>query len=162
MIKEGEMGIAITLKEYMENHGLTYEVIDHRRTDSALTSSEAAHVPGDRMAKSVLLGDDDSYLLAVIPATYRVQLDEIARLTGRRFSLITEDEVEEAFSDCEFGSIPPIGVPYGIETLVDSRLMLQPEIYCESGDHSKLLHLSADTFRAAEEEAIVAEIGRHL
>jgi Ala-tRNA(Pro) deacylase len=162
MVKEDEMGIAITLKEYMENHGLDYEVIDHRRTDSALTSSEAAHVPGDRMAKSVLLGDDNSYLLAVIPATYRVRLEEISRLTGRRFSLIPEDELEAAFSDCEPGSIPPIGVPYGIETLVDSSLMLQPDIYCESGDHGKLLHLSADAFRAAEEEAVIAQIGNHL
>lgn len=156
------MAIAITLKEYLEDHGLDYEVIDHVRTDSALTTSEAAHVPGDRMAKSVLLGDNESYLLAVVPATYRVKLGEIARLTGRSFRLISEDEVEEAFSDCEIGSIPPMGVPYGIETLIDASLMTQPEIYCESGDHSKLLHLSIDSFRAAEEEAVVAPIGRHL
>ncbi len=156
------MAIAITLKEYMDGHGLDYEVIDHVPTDSALTTSEAAHVPGDRMAKSVLLGDTESYLLAVVPATCRVKLAEISRITGRRFQLIAEDEVEQAFSDCEIGAIPPIGVPYGIETLVDSSLMTQPDIYCESGDHGKLLHLSIDSFRAAEEEAVVASIGKHL
>jgi Ala-tRNA(Pro) deacylase len=156
------MAIAITLKEYLEDHGLEYDVIDHVRTDSALTSSEAAHIPGDRMAKSVLLGDNLSYLLVVVPATYRVRLEEIVRLTGRRFRLISEDEVVEAFSDCEIGAIPPLGVLYGIETLVDSSLMVQPDIYCESGDHSKLLHMSIDTFRTAEEEAVVAPIGRHL
>jgi Ala-tRNA(Pro) deacylase len=152
----------MTLKEYLDDHGLDYEVIDHVRTDSALTTSEAAHVPGDRVAKSVLLGDNESYLLAVVPATHRVKLEEITRLTGRHFRLIQEDEVESAFSDCEVGSIPPMGVPYGIETLVDSNLMSQPDIYCESGDHGKLLHMSIDAFRAAEEEAVVAPIGRHL
>lgn len=156
------MAIAITLKEYLDDRGLDYEVIDHVRTDSALTTSEAAHVPGDKMAKSVLLGDSDSYLLVVIPATYRVKLGEIARLTGRRFRLISESEVEEAFSDCEIGAIPPMGVLYGIETLIDSHLMTQPDVYCESGDHGKLLHLSIDAFRAAEEEAVVAPIARHL
>ncbi|MEJ2456115.1 MAG: YbaK/EbsC family protein [Candidatus Thiodiazotropha sp.] len=156
------MAISITLKEYLEDHGLDYEVIEHVRTDSALTTSEAAHVPGDRMAKSVLLGDDESYLLAVVPATYRVKLTEITRLTGRRFRVIPENEVEEAFSDCEVGAIPPLGVPYGIETLIDSSLMGQPDIYCESGDHGKLLHMNIDTFRAAEEEAVVAPIGRHI
>jgi Ala-tRNA(Pro) deacylase len=114
------------------------------------------------MAKSVLLGDRESYLLAVVPATYRVKLNEIARLTGRRFRLISETEVEEAFNDCEIGAIPPMGIPYGIETLVDSNLMTQPDIYCESGDHGKLLHMTIDAFRAAEEEAVVAPIGRHL
>ena len=157
------MAIAITLKEYLDEHGLDYQVIDHTRTDSALASSEAAHVPGDRMAKSVLLGDNETYLLAVVPATYRVKLEEIARLTGRRFRLITEEEVESAFSDCEIGAIPPMGVPYGIETLIDSRLMAQPGgVYCESGDHGKLLHLTQDNFRAAEEEAVIAPIGRHI
>ncbi len=156
------MGIAITLKEYLDSHGLDYEVLEHRRSDSALTTSEVAHVPGDRMAKSVLLGDSESYLLAVVPANYRVKLSEIARLTGRRFHLVSEDEVEEAFDDCEIGAIPPMGSLYGIETLVDSSLIAQSDIYCESGDHSKLLHMDIDTFCAAEEEAVVAPIGRHL
>ncbi len=157
------MAIAITLKEYLDDHGLDYQVIDHMPTDSALASSEAAHIPGDRMAKSVLLGDSESYLLVVVPATYRVKLEEINRLTGRRFRLIAEDEVETAFSDCEIGSIPPVGVPYGIETLVDSHLMTQPGgVYCESGDHGKLLHFSLDDFRAAEEEAVIAPVGRHI
>lgn len=156
------MAIATMLKEYMDDHGLDYEVIDHVPTDSALTTSEAAHVPGDKMAKSVLLGDSESYLLAVVPATYRLKLGEITRLTGRRYKLISEDEVEQAFIDCEIGALPPVGAPYGIETLVDSSLMSQPDIYCESGDHSKLLHLSIDTFRVVEKEAVVAPIGRHL
>jgi Ala-tRNA(Pro) deacylase len=159
---EGEMAISITLKEYLDDHELDYEVIDHRPTDSALTTSEAAHVPGDRMAKSVLLGDSETYLLAVVPATYRVKLGEIARLTGRHFHLIHEVEMEEAFSDCEIGAIPPMGSPYGIETLVDSNLMTHPDVYCESGDHGKLLRLSINAFRAAEEEAVIAPIGRHL
>jgi Ala-tRNA(Pro) deacylase len=161
-MREVDMAIAITLKEYLDDQGLAYEEIDHVPTDSALTTSEAAHVPGDRMAKSVLLGDTDSYLLVVVPATYRVKLQEVTRLTGRHFQLISEDEVKQAFSDCEIGAIPPLGVPYGIETVVDTSLMSQPDIYCESGDHSKLLHMTIDTFLAAEEEALVAPIGRHI
>ena len=156
------MAIAITLREYLDDLGIAYEVIEHVPTDSALTSCEAAHIPGDKMAKSVLLGDEENYLLAVVPATYRVRLDEVARLTGRRFRLIPETEVEEAFGDCEPGAIPPLGALYGIETLIDSHLMSQPDIYCESGDHGKLLHLSIAAFSAVEEEAVIAPIGSHL
>ncbi|MCU7889579.1 MAG: hypothetical protein KZQ59_16275 [Candidatus Thiodiazotropha sp. (ex Lucinoma aequizonata)] len=64
------MAIAIILREYLLNHGVDFEVIEHRRTDLALHTAEAAHIPGDRMAKSVLLGDDESYLLAVIQVTH--------------------------------------------------------------------------------------------
>ncbi|MES9946884.1 MAG: hypothetical protein B6D77_02020 [gamma proteobacterium symbiont of Ctena orbiculata] len=156
------MAIAITLKEYLQNSGVNFEIIDHRRTDSTLHTAEAAHIPGDRMAKSVLLGDDESYLLAVIPATHRLQLDQLKQLTGRKLNLISEDELQQAFADCETGAVPPTGLPYGIETLVDASLLKQPDLYFESGDHGKLIHISVDKFRELESSAIVAEFSRHL
>lgn len=162
-IKRGEeMAIAITLREYLQNQGVSFDVIDHRRTDSTLHTAEAAHIPGDRMAKSVLLGDDESYLLAVIPATHRLELEQLKQLTGRKLSLISEDELQQAFADCETGAVPPTGMPYGIETLVDASLLKQPDLYFESGDHGKLIHISVDKFRELESEAIVAEFSRHL
>jgi Ala-tRNA(Pro) deacylase len=162
-LKRGEdMAIAITLKEYLQNHGISYDIIDHRRTDSTLNSAEAAHVPGDRMAKSVLLGDDESYLLAVLPATHRLEMGQLTALTGRKLTLITEDELQLAFTDCETGAVPPTGIPYGIETLVDSSLLKQPDLYFESGDHGKLIHITSEKFKALESDAKVAEFSSHL
>ena len=156
------MAIAITLKDYLENQDISYEVIEHRRTDSTLESCEAAHIPGDLMAKSVLLGDDDSYLMAVVPATRRVRLDHLDELTGRHLELIEEIELEGAFADCEPGSIPPIGKPYGIETLVDEYLLEQPEVYFEAGDHSRLIHVSGRQFRKLVGEIGTADISGHI
>ncbi len=156
------MAIAITLKEYLENNNVRYDVIEHRRTDSALESCEAAHIPGDMMAKSVLLGDDMSYVMAVVPATYRLQLDHLDALTGRKLELVEEIELVEAFADCEPGSVPPTGQPYGIETLVDSRLIEQPDIYFETGDHTCLIHVSGQQFRDLVGESTVDDISEHI
>jgi Ala-tRNA(Pro) deacylase len=156
------MAIAITLQEYLQNRDVDYEVIDHQRTDSTLRSSQAIRIKGDQMAKSVLLGDDESYLLAVVPASFRLRLREIERLTGRKLQLISEAEISEAFADCETGSIPPLGQVYGIETLLDRHLIAAPEIYFESGDHGKLIHMNSKTFLKLEEDALIAEIGEHI
>jgi Ala-tRNA(Pro) deacylase len=156
------MAIAITLQEYLHNHISDYEVIDHRRTSSTLHSAEAAHIPGDRMVKSVLLGDDESYMLAVIPATHHIDFDDVTQLTGRNLFLISEEELQQAFADCETGAIPPLGEPYGIETLVDVALLQQPDLYLETGDHGKLLHLSTETFQELEGSAITGEFSYHI
>jgi Ala-tRNA(Pro) deacylase len=156
------MAIAITLKEYLKDHDIRYEVIEHRRTGSTLQTCEAAHIPGDLMAKSVLLGDDESYLMAVIPATHRLQLAHLSELTGRQLELIEEDELVEAFADCEPGAVPPTGKPYGIETLVDYSLTTQPEIYFETGDHTQLIHVSGRQFRELVEETATENISRHI
>jgi Ala-tRNA(Pro) deacylase len=156
------MAIAITLQEYLHNHNSKYEIIDHRRTSSTLHSAEAAHIPGDRMVKSVLLGDDESYVLAVIPATHHIDFEDLAQLTGRNLFLISEEELQQAFADCETGAVPPLGNPYGIETLVDASLFEQPDLYLETGDHGKLLHVSVDTFRDLEADAVIGEFSDHL
>ena len=156
------MAIAITLKEYLDSHHVSYEVIRHRRTDSALQTSEAAHIPGDKMAKSVLLGDDESYLMAVIPATHRLKLAHLSKMTGRHLELIEEDELVQAFADCEPGAVPPTGKPYGIETVVDERLTEQPDVYFETGDHTQLIHVSGKQFRELLEESTRERISRHI
>ncbi|MEJ2609354.1 MAG: YbaK/EbsC family protein [Candidatus Thiodiazotropha sp.] len=156
------MAIAITLQEYLENNETEYEIIDHRHTDSALHSAEAAHVPGEKMAKSVLLGDEESYLLAVIPATHHIQLNEITQLTGRNLFLISEEELQSAFADCETGSVPPTGMPYGIDTLVDEALLQYPDLYFESGDHRKLIHIGVETFLKLEGDALIAEFSSNF
>ena len=47
------MAIAITLKEYLEDHGTPYEEVPHTRTGCTLETSEVAHIPGDKMGKPV-------------------------------------------------------------------------------------------------------------
>ncbi len=156
------MGIAITLKEYLAEHNSSYEEILHTRTSSTLQTSEAAHVPGDRMVKPVLLGDEDRYLLALIPATHRLEIDRLSEALGRKLELIPENEVASAFSDCELGAIPPVGDAYGIETWVDSSLVDLPEVYFESGDHEVLIRMDGEQFRKLLGEATPAQISHHI
>ncbi|MES9855358.1 MAG: YbaK/EbsC family protein [Sedimenticola sp.] len=156
------MGIAITLKEYFDNHGTAYELIPHPRTTSTLESSEVAHIPGDRMVKGVLLGDQDHYLLALIPATHHLNIGRVNQILGCKLELITEDELASAFSDCEVGAIPPVGEAYGIDTLLDSSLADKSELYLESGDHSVLIRVAGSTFMdlAGKRESVA--ISEHL
>ncbi|KRT55141.1 aminoacyl-tRNA deacylase [endosymbiont of Ridgeia piscesae] len=156
------MSVAITFKEFLQNKGIEFDVIEHSRTDSALRTSEAMHVPGDKMAKSVLLGDDQSYLMVVIPATHRLQFERLKRLTGRELELIEEDELSDAFADCEPGSVPPSGQPYGIETLLDRSLADQPEIYFEAGDHSLVIRVSRQQFLSLLGDAEPVNVSEHI
>jgi len=156
------MGIAITLKEYLMDHGAHFDVIEHSRTTSSLETSEVARVPGDRLAKTVLLGDEDRYLLAVIPATHRLEISKLSDLVKHRLELISESEMAGAFSDCEVGAMPPLGDAYGIDTWVDPSLMAQPEIYFESGDHCSLIRMSGDEFRELLKDSKQIPMSHHI
>jgi Ala-tRNA(Pro) deacylase len=44
--------------------------------------------------------------------------------------------------------MPPFGDAYGLRVLVDDALLDEDDVYCESGDHTQLVHVAGQTFRA--------------
>jgi Ala-tRNA(Pro) deacylase len=142
------MAIAMTVSNYLDEHGVDYDILSHPHTATSGQSAEAAHVPGTRLAKSVLLEDDGGYLMVVLPSNRQVDLGELHRQMNRSLGLATESELVRLFSDCEIGALPALGPAYGIETVVDDAIAEQPDIYFEAGDHEQLVHVSAETFSA--------------
>ena len=140
------MAIAIHLKTFLDTHHLDYEAIRHRRAESAQRKAAAADRPGARVAKAVLLKDDQGYLLAVLPASHRLHLGQLHRELDRRVGLATEEEATALFDDCRPGAVPPTGLLYDVDTLVEDALLEQPEVYFEAGDHEHLIHMDREAF----------------
>jgi len=140
------VAIARAIQEFLESHDVDYELIEHPRTVSAMRTAQAAHIPGGRLAKSVLLEDDEGYLMAVIPSTHHVDFGKLHRQLNRRVGLAIEQEVADVFGDCDRGAIPAIGAAYRIDAIVDDSLLQQPDVYFEAGDHEALVHVSGKQF----------------
>jgi Ala-tRNA(Pro) deacylase len=134
----------------------------HPRSYTSMDTAQVSHVPGDHLAKSVLLRDAQGYLVAVVPATHRLDLDLLGRLLDRPVQLATETEVGALFGDCDFGAIPPCGTAYGLETVVDDALIRQREIWFEGGDHEELVHVDGAQFDALMGAAEHGRISQHV
>src|SRR5436190_20163199 len=156
------MGIAMTLKDYLSKMGTEYEVLSHPRAVTALETAQAAHVPGDCLAKAVVLEDGKGYVMAVVPSTHQVRLSALSRQLKRELHLAKENELSALFKDCELGAMPPIGLAYGMETVVAEDLAQEPEIYFEAGDHEALVHVSGTEFRTLMSGAEALECSRHM
>ncbi len=141
------MSIAARLKWYLESHGVDYELVHHDHATRSLETARAAHLPGGRVAKCVLLEDERGYVMVVIPASCRVDLREIRQQLHRRLELASEPELGPLFRDCELGAVPPMGSAYGIPTVVDDSVLRLPDLYFEAGDHEELVHVSGEAFR---------------
>lgn len=141
------MAIASTIKQFLKEHHVAYDVVVHPRTLSSMETAAEAHVPGNRLIKCVVIEDEAGYLMVALPSTHRLELGQLHRQLQRNFGLATERELAELFKDCEVGAIPPLGAAYGIETLVDDSLLEQDDIYFEAGDHEELIHVSGKQFQ---------------
>lgn len=143
------MSIAHTVRMFLDDQHVSYEVVPHKHTATSLRTAETAHIEANRLAKAVLLEDDldhSHYLMAVLPANHRLQLPEVAIAVGRPVHFATEEDAAGLFEDCETGAIPAVGTAYGLETVVEDRVLEQPDLYFEAGDHEHLVHMKTQDF----------------
>lgn len=140
------MAIALTLREYLDKNCVLYDTLAHRRTMCAADTAEATHVPCERLAKGVLVKRRHGYLLAVLPASRHVDLEELGGWLRQPVGLATEEELQEIFGDCVRGAVPALAMPYGVKSVVDESLTRQPDVYFEGGDHCTLVHVDGRSF----------------
>lgn len=156
------MAMAETLTRCLRAQDVPYDLLHHPHTVTAMEAAQASHIPGEQIAKSVLLGDERGFVMAVLPATHRIDLGELHRRFNRRLGLATESELGGVFVDCEIGATPPIGAAYGIPTIVDDSLAEQSDVYFDAGDHEQLVHVSGETFGALLGEVEYARFSHHM
>ncbi len=154
------MAIASRLKWYLGAREVEYEVVRHAHSTTSLDSAKAAHIPSGRLAKCVLLEDERGYLLAIVPASCRIDLGAIEEQLNRKLELAGESELADVFPDCEVGAVPPVGAAYNIPTLLDDSLLRLPDVYLESGDHEDLVHVSGEAFQVLLAESAHGAIAR--
>jgi Ala-tRNA(Pro) deacylase len=140
------MAISTTLREYLEQQQVTYELIPHPRTGSSMESAQEAHVPGNRLAKAVIIREDDDYSMVVVPSVEHVDLAMLREGFGHGVELATEPELDDLFPDCASGAVPPIGPAWGMDTYLDECLLEEDEVYFEAGDHEDLVRVTGEQF----------------
>jgi Ala-tRNA(Pro) deacylase len=156
------MTIAASVQHYLGYEGVRYDVITHERTPDSNRTAQAAHIPGDQLAKCVMLKDSGGYLMAVLPATRKVDLGAVRRQLDRKLGFATDRELADLFQDCEPGALPHLGQAYGIETILDESLIDSPDIYFEAGDHVALVHVTGRDFLRLMANAPRGGISHHV
>lgn len=78
--------------------------------------------------------------------------------------MVEEATLEEVFSDCEPGAVPPIGMAYGIKTIWDPQSSLgnQNEVFFEAGDHQSLVRMSGEQFHELMAPAERGKFSHHI
>ena len=156
------MTVSNQVQDYLRRRSADFDVLSHPHAPSGMRVAEAAHIGGDCLAKGVLMEDEEGLVLALVPATHRVRVGAVRRHLQSPVGLATAHEVAAVFRDCEPGTVPSIGAPYGLRTLVDDALFGRSDIYLEGGNHRELLHMTGKTFDRLLENARCGVISRHV
>jgi Ala-tRNA(Pro) deacylase len=155
------MTIAQTVQNHLDDRGVAYDVITHSPSGSSSETAQRAHVPGDCIAKGVVVKDGSDYLLAVLPGEHYLDVRSLGEQLSRDLEMADEAELDKLFSDCKQGAVPALGMAYGLATMVDKSLLKQAELYFEAGDHESLIQVKEADFEALMEGAKYGVFSHH-
>ncbi len=144
------------LRSYLDERHIDYTLINHSLSYTAQETAQSAHIPGREIAKTVVVRIDGTAAMVVQPATSKVHLGKLKKLTGaENVSLADERDLGELFPDCELGAMPPFGNLYGMHVYVDESLTHDEEIAINAGSHTELIKLAYRAFESLVHPEVV-------
>jgi Ala-tRNA(Pro) deacylase len=151
-----------SLDQFLKQARIPYTTFRHPEAFTAQAEAAVSHVPGRCWAKIVVCFADDEPILAVVPASNMVDLEQLRGLTGARaIRLALEHECQRLYPDCEPGAMPPFGNGSVRRVFVDRSLVGETEMVFNAGTHTDAIRMHFGDF-AEISQAVVGAFGRPL
>jgi Ala-tRNA(Pro) deacylase len=144
------------LKEFLDGQSAKYVTISHPVAYTAQEIATVTHISNKEIAKTVIVNIDSTLAMAVLPASYEVDLSWLRAATGAKIlSLAKEAQFKDRFPECDIGAMPPFGNLYGMTVYVDESLTRDKDIAFNAGFHNELLQVSYADFERLVEPTVL-------
>lgn len=136
-----------TLKAFLDDQHVKYVTIQHSIAYTAQETAESAHIPGNEMAKTVMVLLDDRMAMAVLRAPDKVDLKRLRDAAGaKNAEFASETQFQGLFPGVDVGAMPPFGNLYDMPVYVEESLTHDRRIAFNAGSHSELMQLAYEDF----------------
>lgn len=147
------MSIASTVKQYLDEKHIIYDVLDVAPFESPYQAAQLAKIPPQSLYYPIVLRDPFGLLMAVLPAARKLELERLAALLHRNCEPALQTQLSTVFDDCQPGHIPPLGEAYGIRTIIDAEITTPEEVYIVTGNNAQLIKLKRKDFMMLQANA---------
>jgi Ala-tRNA(Pro) deacylase len=135
--------------DYLADRGVGFEVVPHRRAFTSLQEARELGVAAEQVLKTVALWTEGKYVLAVVPASRRLELRLVRdALEDSAARLASEAELRGDFPGYELGALPPLGSLLGVPLLVDPEVLDHEVVLFAAGTETESVRAAtAELFR---------------
>ena len=145
--------IASSVEEFLSCHAISYDILSQVPTQSLEQAASRLKISPYEFARAVVLNDGDETCMAVLPLNYILDFSALYKITGRNYKPAPVKMIRRIFKDCESRAIPPLGMAYGLKTIVDNSLYKADKVIFEAGRHNSLVRINRKGFLKLTEQA---------
>jgi len=150
------MAIAKTIKQYLDSKHIVYTVLEVPHFESPMQAASQAKISPRALYYPVVMRDAFGLMMAVMPASHKLNYERLSKMLSRNIAPAYQTQLSSVFADCQPGNIPPVGIAYGLRTVIDASLTTPEEVYIVAGDHSRLIKMSRKNFMLLQTNALLA------
>jgi Ala-tRNA(Pro) deacylase len=131
--------------DHLTQRGVQFEVVPHPRAFTSLAEAREVGVSADAVAKTVALRSHGRYVLAVVPASRRLDMRMVHTALGDPAArLATEAELVADFPGYELGALPPLASLLGTSMVVDPDVFGQETLLFAAGVETESVKARTD------------------
>jgi Ala-tRNA(Pro) deacylase len=129
--------------EHLEQRGAAFEVLPHRQAYTSIDEARALGVDVDEVLKTLAVRTGPGYVLVVIPAARRLDLQLVREaLDDNHARLATEEELDRDFADYQLGALPALGALVGANVFVDPEVLGHDTVVFAAGTQTESVKMS--------------------
>jgi Ala-tRNA(Pro) deacylase len=141
------MSIPQRIRDFLDSHGVAYEQLSHPQSFTGQDTAHTLHISGKKCVKTIVLDGDGKFVMAVIPAATRINLQDLQEaMEAKHLEMLPESELVKLLPDCERGAIPPLGPLYGMDVWVDRAISSSEQIVFCAGTHEDSVRMTYSDF----------------
>jgi Ala-tRNA(Pro) deacylase len=138
------------ITEFLHEKRVAFDYLPHPPAFTAQRLAKYLGVPGALVAKAVLLRGESKYFVAVLPATFQVDIERLSGALRTPLRTANDREIAELFRDCEWGVVSPFGAGYGLATLLEDTIAPDATLVLEANTHLEAIRLRCQDFERLE------------
>ena len=132
------------MEKMLADNKVNYDIFDH---EPVYTSEQAARIRDVDVKTGVkalvLKTHEDRFILVLVRADKRADLEKIAELEGTKNVRLANPQDVFEVTGCEIGSVPPFGHLTELKTYMDREILENDEVNFNCGLHTKSIKMKS-------------------
>jgi Ala-tRNA(Pro) deacylase len=153
------MAVPKKILNYLDKAKVKYEVLSHKTVFTAHDLAATLREKINKIAKTLLVKVDKKYILIVLPAHYKLDLNAVKRFYKAKEVQIAKEKIMQKLLKLKPGTLTPFGALNKIDVLMDKALMRVDKAIVRAGSYTDSLRIKIKDVKELE-DASVAAVGK--
>lgn len=143
------MAIPKKLLSYLDKAKIGYKIVRHKTVYTAYDAAQTLGVKLGEIAKTLVIKADKIYLLAVLPASHKLDLGKLKKVAKAKKIEIAKEGMMKKIFKIKPGAITPFGQIYKVPVYVDKSMIKVKQITAGAGTFEESVVMTAKNFLKA-------------